>query len=35
MPWELIGIGTITALFMFISGAVYFKNKERIFVDVA
>ena len=35
MPWELIGIGTITALFMFISGAVYFKSKERIFVDVA
>ena len=35
MPWELIGIGTITALFMFISGAFYFKSKERIFVDVA
>ena len=35
MPWELIGIGTITALFMFISGALYFKSKERIFVDVA
>jgi lipopolysaccharide transport system permease protein len=35
MPWALIGIGTISALFIFISGAFYFKNKERIFVDVA
>ena len=35
MPWELIGIGTVTALLMFISGALYFKSKERIFVDVA
>ena len=35
MPWALIGIGTITALFIFISGVFYFKNKERIFVDVA
>jgi hypothetical protein len=35
MPWQLIGIGTLTATFLFISGALYFKNKERIFVDVA
>jgi lipopolysaccharide transport system permease protein len=35
MPWKLIGIGTVTALVMFISGALYFKSKERIFVDVA
>ena len=35
MPWALIGIGTITALFIFFSGAFYFKSKERIFVDVA
>ena len=35
MPWKLIGIGTLTAIFLFISGALYFKNKERIFVDVA
>jgi lipopolysaccharide transport system permease protein len=35
MPWELIGIGTLTAIFLFISGALYFKNKEPIFVDVA
>jgi lipopolysaccharide transport system permease protein len=35
MPWELISIGTLTAIFLFISGALYFKKKERIFVDVA
>ena len=35
MPWELIGVGTLTAIFLFISGALYFKSKERIFVDVA
>lgn len=35
MPWELIGIGAISAIIMFISGAYYFKKKERIFADVA
>ncbi len=35
MPWDLIGIGTISACFMFISGAIYFRRKERIFADVA
>ena len=35
MPWELMGIGTISALLICVSGALYFKNKERIFVDVA
>tara|TARA_Y100000031_G_scaffold82821_1_gene91132 strand:+ start:305 stop:1159 length:855 start_codon:yes stop_codon:yes gene_type:complete len=35
MPWELIGIGILTAIFLFISGALYFKSKERFFVDVA
>jgi lipopolysaccharide transport system permease protein len=35
MPWELIGIGMLTAIGLFISGALYFKSKERIFVDVA
>ena len=35
MPWDLIGIGTISALIMFFSGAYYFKKKERIFADVA
>lgn len=35
MPWDLIGIGAISAIIMFISGAYYFKKKERIFADVA
>ena len=35
MPWDLIGIGSISAFVMLISGAYYFKKKERIFADVA
>ncbi len=35
MPWDLIGMGTVSAIFWFISGAYYFKRKERIFADVA
>lgn len=35
MPWDLIVIGAISAIIMFISGAYYFKKKERIFADVA
>lgn len=35
MPWDLIGIGTISASILFITGAYYFKRKEQIFADVA
>ena len=35
MPWDLIGMGTLTAIVLFITGALYFKRKERIFADVA
>ena len=35
MPWDLIGMGTLTSIILFISGAFYFKRKERIFADVA
>ena len=35
MPWELLGIGTLTALVLFISGAIYFRRMERVFADVA
>jgi lipopolysaccharide transport system permease protein len=35
MPWDLIGIGSISAIVIFISGAMYFRKKERIFADVA
>ncbi len=35
MPWDLIGMGTVSAVFLFVSGAFYFKRMERIFADVA
>lgn len=35
MPWDLIGIGTISSLILFITGSYYFKKKEKIFADVA
>lgn len=35
MPWDLIGIGSLSAILIFISGAYYFKKTERIFTDVA
>lgn len=35
MPWDLIGIGTLSSLIIFISGVYYFRKMERIFADVA
>ena len=35
MPWDIIGMGSITATILFLSGALYFKRKERVFADVA
>ena len=35
MPWDLIGMGSVTAFILFFTGALYFKRKERIFADVA
>jgi len=35
MPWDLIGMGSLSGFILFISGALYFKRKERIFADVA
>jgi lipopolysaccharide transport system permease protein len=35
VPWDLIGIGTVSAVVTFISGAVYFNYMERHFADVA
>ena len=35
MPWDLIGMGTISAVLIFISGAYYFRRMEKIFADVA
>lgn len=34
MPWDFIGIGAGTAVFLFISGALYFRRMERVFADV-
>jgi lipopolysaccharide transport system permease protein len=34
MPWDLIAVGSITALVIAASGALYFHRKERIFADV-
>lgn len=35
MPWNLISLGSIVALLLFISGAFYFRKMERVFADVA
>jgi homopolymeric O-antigen transport system permease protein len=34
MPWDLIGISTISSLIIFFSGLMFFNYKERIFADV-
>ena len=35
MPWDLLAVGTVSAVFVFVTGALYFKRMERIFADVA
>jgi lipopolysaccharide transport system permease protein len=35
MPWDLIGVGSIVALGLFISGGFYFRRMEKYFADVA
>lgn len=35
MPWDLITTGAISAVVIFLTGALYFRRTERIFVDVA
>lgn len=35
MPWDLIGVGTVSAIVIFVSGALYFRRMERFFADVA
>ena len=35
MPWDLIGIGTLVSVVLFISGALYFRRMEKYFADVA
>ncbi len=35
IPWDLITIGLVASLIIFISGAYYFKRMEKYFADVA
>lgn len=35
VPWDLIGMGSITAVVLLFTGLLYFRNKENIFADVA
>ena len=35
MPWDLIGMGTLATVVVFVTGAFYFKRMERRFADVA
>ncbi len=35
VPWDLIGMGTLTAVASFVAGSLYFRRTERFFADVA
>lgn len=35
MPWDLIGVGALSASVILVSGLAFFRSKERIFADVA
>jgi lipopolysaccharide transport system permease protein len=35
MPWDLITISYITAIFILVTGAFYFRKMERYFADIA
>ncbi len=35
MPWDLIAVGSLSAVAIFCTGLLYFRGKERIFADVA
>jgi hypothetical protein len=35
MPWDLIAMGALVALFSFLAGGLYFRRTERFFADVA
>ena len=35
MPWDFIAVGAASALVIALTGALYFRRKERIFADVA
>jgi len=35
MPWDLIGMGAVSAALLFVSGVLYFRRMERVLADVA
>ena len=35
MPWGMLAVGSVSALLIAVSGALYFRSKERLFADVA
>lgn len=35
MPWQFLLMGSLTSVLLFVSGAFYFRFKERLFADVA
>ena len=35
MPWDLLAVGTLSAVTIAVTGCLYFRNKERLFADVA
>lgn len=35
MPWDFLAVGTVTAVLIALSGALYFRRREKIFADVA
>ena len=35
MPWAFLAIGSVSATLLFVSGMLYFRQKERLFADVA
>ena len=35
MPWDLIGMGALSAGVLFVTGTLYFRRMERVLADVA
>lgn len=35
MPWDMIAVGSLSALVLFVTGAIYFRSMEKTFADVA
>lgn len=34
MPWQMLGIGTVSALTVAVTGCLYFRSREKVFADV-